>query len=322
MNLSKVSGVGAPDVLEQVKSLGLNQVVATMVIPYMWVTPGGSDPYSPSVIEIVRGAQNGMRRLGIQTRGDGFIDRATANAFTRISGAHWKGKAWVQIYGDIIDTIAGRGSLGPKGNSMTYNTGLSDYHGMGHNYFGRYGSLGATFEPGEGTSFVNRNGICVPLKGPADDVTVNLRAHQELQRQVNRNLKSWNGKLIAEDGDIGPITVAGVEAAIGLNADCSHIATMISGIVIDLKRRADQLGISAKVAGAPKGRPRVIDPITGEDEYVSGTGPMGAPPTWLLALMGIGVVVLYKKWYPAKKRKPAKKRRRRLPRSRTTVTRY
>jgi hypothetical protein len=329
MDLSRVSGAGMPDVLEQLKKLGLNQVTASMAIPYMWFTPATSDPYSPVVILIVRGAQNGLRRLGIQTRGDGFIDRATSNAFTRIAGAHWKGKAWVQVYSDIIDTIEGRAPLAPKGNSMTYSTGLGnhDYHGMGHNYHGRYGSLGATFEPGEGTSFVNRNGICVPLKGPADDITINLRAHKELQRQVNRNMSKLGGKLIAEDGDIGPLTVSAVHtvfAAKGrsISGGCSHIATMIGGLTNDLRGYADSLGAKDKPLGVPSGGPsRVVDPVTGQDQHVSATGPMGETSMWIGVALVVAALVAWKKGKPKKKRKKPR-RRRRLPKSRTTVTRY
>ncbi len=330
MNLSRVSGAGMPDVLEQLKKLGLSEVTAGMAIPYMWFSPGSSEPYSPVVIMIVRGVQNGLRTLGVQTRGDGFIDSATSRALTRISGAHWKAKAWVQIYGDIIDTIAGRAPLGPEEQDMTYSTSLQnyDYYGAGH-YEGQYGSLGATFSPGEGSSFVTRKGICVPLKGPPDDVTINLRAHKALQRQTNRVLSKVGGALIAEDGDIGPLTVAAVQAAFIASgksappASCQQIATLIAGITPDLQSIADSAGAVAKPSGIPRGgRERMIDPVTGEETHVSAFGPAGAPPMWLLAIMGIGAAIFWKKTQK-KKRKPAKRRRgRRLPRSRTTVTRY
>ena len=97
----KVSG-GAPDAVELAMAIGMSRANATLAVPFLWITPGGSDPYSPTIIMMVEALQHSLRKLGVKTRGDGFVDKGMSSALERISGPHWKSKAWIQVFGDVI----------------------------------------------------------------------------------------------------------------------------------------------------------------------------------------------------------------------------
>lgn len=260
----------APDVVEALCDLGVERQTATMVVPYVWFTPGTSDPYSPIIIMLIRGVQNGLTRIGYRgLRRDGFVGKKTSAALTQVAGHNWKGKAWIQIYGDILNTI--KSGVGPRRNAMSYHSGMGAYEELG-------------LLPGETLvgrdRFVVRGGVCLPVKGPPGNLKANLNLAKDFQRQLNRLLSITGKRLIGVDGEIGPGTLNGWNTggapAMGFRtfSSCAALtAEIIRPLVNNMSALATSKGVPAKVsAPRPKPRSRVVDPVTGGIDTVSTAG--------------------------------------------------
>ena len=335
---TKVNG-GTYDVVEAAMKMGMERVNATMATPYMWFTPGGSDPYSPVVIMIVEALQQRLRHMGFENRADGFVDRATSAALREISGPTWKQKAWVQVYGDILHTAA----TGHR--PRTTEEDIMSYRHMGAingrvRYLReapagtRWGSLGDV-EKTDWCSTSNPQGDCKPYKGICKPMnTRTLAFAKDLQRQLNRLLKARKKSLLYVDGSIGPKTVAAVNKEIPYPApNCDAVAQIVDELAATASAVADQVG--AGVVPDPKGsvaRSPVIDPSTGVPKYPPRQAGFGAIVDFVQSPLGLAVVgggVLFflmtredkKKKKPRKK--PARKRKtRRKARRRFTYTYY
>lgn len=304
------------DVPQQLRLLGLNQIESSMAVPYMWFTPGASDPDSPVVLAIVKGLQNGLAKLGIPTRRDGYVDRRTRLGLERISGPTWKAKAWTQIYSEMIDALrAGRCPPPRKGRKNMYLP-MGDLPRSAYNFT----SAGTAYGVGDETHAL----------------------FKDLQRQLNR-LASLPGSgfgKVGEDGKIGGNTVAAVQGAenfIAVNIVPTYtqagVAKAADRARDEFRYQANQRGASAKVS-APTSKKRsgggagavTIDPSTGGltttkagliDELMTPTG---------LAIVGGSLLAF---WYISQadkkpKKKPKKKARRkparRKARRRVTYT--
>lgn len=281
------------DVVELLLASGINRVEATMAIPYMWFTPGTSDPYSPVVLVIVQGVQNNLAKLGISTRHDGFVDRATSEAITSVVGDRWKAQPWVTIYEKLLAAK----KAGWKGKKT-----MGSYLGVGD---------------------IPSSSFTLTAKGSAVGTTPSTKAlFKDLQKQLNRlaSLPGAGFGKIGVDGYLGNNTVAAVTAAenfIGMSVVPSYTATGVATAADrardEFRAQADSRGAAAKVrapvgskyAGGGGGAVK-IDPITGGlttakagfvDELMT---PMG------LALAAGMVGAL---WYVSKEMKPKKRRR-------------
>ena len=299
------------DVVQQLLKLGAGRVTATMAVPFMWHTPGTSDPYSPVVIMIVQGVQRALRHLGIPTRGDGYVDRQTSAGLRRVIGPHWKAKAWTQIYSELIDALRVGRCRPTKGNRMSYRMGM-----------GAVAASNFTF-----TSRGSAKAVDHGQRGPI------RQTFEELQRQINR-IAQASGQFgkIGVDGIIGKNTVAAATAAenaCGASFIRGFPTHSVANVAEDADTAAegfascaDQMGAPARVSApmAKKasggGEELVIrDPITGGlstakagfvDDLMS---PMG------LALAGGTVLAL---WYIGQQTKPAKKPAKKKPTRRPT----
>jgi len=297
---------------DQLRRLGLNQIESQMAVPYMWIAPGTSDPYSPVVISIVSGLQAGLAKLGVTTRGDGYIDPPTSAGLVSVSGPRWKTKAWTRLYGEMIEAVGAGRRPHQKGRCQMYEHAMGEIPRSGFNF------------TKAGTAY----GI-----GPAND-----SLFKELQRQINRLASTGTFGKIGVDGKIGKNTVAAVTAAEGVARMSVVRAHTPEGIARDadtaaaaFAQAADQLGIPARVsapsspkhAGGGSGAV-LVDKTTGKltvaksgfvDEMMS---PMGLG---ISAAVVLGLWLLDKQSKPAKKKKKTK-RRRRAPRRRITQTFY
>ncbi len=293
------------DVVQIAMDIGLGRECATMVVPFMWLTPGGTDSMSPPIIVLVRGIQGCMRDMGIPTRGDGLFDSATAIGLRQISGPQWKFKAWVQICGDVL-TASSTGVRGRK--NMSYS--MSRQSAMG--------------ELTAGTDWSVVGGICRPTNSTA------LREIKGLQSNANRILKAKGKALIDVDGRVGPKTLAAVNylvpmmgASFGHFSNCSEVT-----------KWADDLNLTFEGYANTNRYPAVGAPPTSRPSTVTSTGKIYNPPQQAgfvqflttpvgLALVGGGVFLFLMS--KDKKKKPAKRkpvRRRRRPRQRITRTYY
>ena len=306
------------DVVDTLLKLGMNRVMATMAIPFVWFRVATTDPYSPVIIGIVHAIQAKLAEMGIKTRGDGFVDGYTRAALDRISGPSWKQSHWINVVDDV--NFAGAHGLPAKEQAMD----LGDY---ASNYM--------TMEGLPATSWCsdrNPQGDCKALKNickPMDSST--LGTFKNLQRQVNT---SFGKGVIDVDGRIGPKTISATTKALnkfphtfGTFGHCDSLAAV-----------ADEVG--AFLAIGNKGKRPVKDPTGGSPPSVAVASPGGGttifhPPEqagfvqFVTSPIGMasvaGAVVLFlvmrdKKKQPKKKTKS--RRRRRLPKKRITTAFY
>jgi hypothetical protein len=237
-------------------SLKMPSFLIDMAIPFMWFTPGAVDPDSPSVIEIIKGLQRGLLKLGSRVRVSGVLDNATAKGLDEIAGTEgeWMQKTWVQIYGDVLEAMDNPGRKAHKMRAA----GLGSYFeydgpapgplpgwrvGLPPGPLGMYQDLGATaidggveLEFGRGTKDTN---VIVPIpksSGPT------LTAFKNLQRQINR-LLSLKGKRINEDGLIGAGTFKAfqtVQDAIGVSVPGDETTGTMAAHAITIANTLDQ----------------------------------------------------------------------------------
>jgi hypothetical protein len=81
-----------------VMSLGIGDVQATMVIPYMFMTPATTDPDMPPVHMLVRGVQRGLKDIGVPLEIDGVMGVETATYLRKLTGPNWPGMTWYELY--------------------------------------------------------------------------------------------------------------------------------------------------------------------------------------------------------------------------------
>lgn len=255
---------------EMLLDLRVPSYLTTMAIPYMLFMPGTTDPDSQPVIEIVRGLQRGLRKLGYKNIIEsGVLDPQTAAALDSLllqpKGA-WMQTTWAQLYGEVIDAIKhpDRRAMNLKGGWRWGQTGL---HGLGQymTVHGQYGPL-----PGEmvglppgplglgdsasdgGVSLTFGFGVrdksnVVPIPKTSG---ATYQAFKNLQRQINRVIVGVT--RIGEDGVIGKGTLSGYQKAenvLGLSLPHSEstaaLATHAVTVAALLKDHADSMGISS-----------------------------------------------------------------------------
>jgi hypothetical protein len=290
--------VNAPyrDVRQELLELGMDDVTATMAVPYIWFLPGTSDPYSPVVIMVVEAIQHKLQTLGVATRADGFVDGATNAALASIAGPDWKAKPWITVIGDVL-------AASRKASPMSLGS-LGDYDVVGY-----YGSLGVV-DTDKWTHA--RDGSCMGLS----PVVVGL--FKEVQAQANRVLKQRGQKLLAVDGFLGARTVAVVADVIGGPSaafnTCDELARQADVIAAQIKDIANKAGAPAQVS-APLSKRRTTfrtDPATGQPRAVEQPTAAGMLPFELtpmtLGIVAIGGVLLFG---ATRKRRAARRARRR-----------
>jgi hypothetical protein len=88
-------------------ALGMGDFQATMVIPYMHMTPATTDPDMPAIHLIVNGLQRGLQTLGATTvKADGVMGVETATELRRLTGPNWPGMTWSLLYSTIVRAIS------------------------------------------------------------------------------------------------------------------------------------------------------------------------------------------------------------------------
>jgi hypothetical protein len=136
-------------------------------------------------------------------------------------------------------------------------------------------------------------GICKPSN------PTTLQAVYDMQNQINRIAKMKGGKIIAQDGDIGPGTLAAARFAAGYlgpvavasaPSSCSALGAAIIEFTSAVRAKADDLGAPAKVsAPVPARAPTLVMP-TGLE--VKGGPPIGASALDSLKNLGMPMMLL------------------------------
>lgn len=316
------------NVREMLLDLGVPSFLADMAIPFMFFMPGTTDPDSPSIIEIIRGLQRGVRKLGYKdVRVTGVLDRQTALALDQISPPRgsWMRKTWVQLYGDVL-----RAKKDPErtAHKMLFDAGVLgsyfEYEGppvgplpgvMVGTPPGPLG-LGATAtDSGIALSFglgITNKKNCVPIPRRSG---ATFSAFKNLQRQINRVLTTIpGGGRIGEDGVIGGGTVSGFNKAVGsipllgsvLKVDnCSALAKRAASLGSTLKTFADRAGIStaankgsSRTTGSAETTPRAMTPEEAATAAAGGGAMAALKKFGPFLLLAAGVA-----WWASKKKK-------------------
>lgn len=297
--------------------MGMNRGVATLAVPFMWVTPGGSDPFSPTVIMIVNAAQARMRELGYKVTGHGFAGKTTQAAFAAVSGPDWKNKSWIQIYGDLLTASkAGRRNSVPMGDFM-YTQGLGNYSQA----LGAIGVTGWCSDKNPQPPCKPRGGSCIPKNAAT------LASFKAAQNAINRILKAKSkGGYISVDGRPGPGTLraldkarvaAGLPAgqALGPFSHCDQFAAVADVIAITLGSLADQLGapksvkpaVSFSAPSTPRPDGSVYNP-----PMTAGIGELVSTPLGMgLVAAGVFGLLYFRGGKKKPKKNPGRKRTRR-----------
>lgn len=264
------------DVREMLLSLGVPPFIATMTIPFMWMTPATTDPDSPSVIEIIRGIQRGVRSLGYKKVSvNGVLDAQTGAALDELS-PHWMSKTWAQISGDVL---GGMRNPERKAHQMAYTSTGSYFEYDGYPP-GPLPSIVVGTPPGPlglGASIVDSGveltwGLGTRDKSnmvPLDSITRTV--FKGVQRQINRL-----GGGIGEDGIIGLGTSAGLKRVVKPLPSGDPLKSRAAGAVTPmgiaanaatlvylLTREADKRGISKNANQGPTSTVASTETTTG-----------------------------------------------------------
>jgi hypothetical protein len=141
---------------------------------------------------------------------------------------------------------------------------------------------------------------------PTDSATYELFSN--IQRQANRFLSRANKPLLAIDGILGSKSVAAINEAMGDQYTCKTIADRGEQVLFLLRKGADALGllmvadpddIITKVTN-----PKPVIQKDGAVVYPEGgllQAGLGGVPYWVLALVGGGAYVLWRKKAKRKK---------------------
>jgi hypothetical protein len=218
---------------EQLAMFGLNRSEQLLAVPYMWFTPGGSDPDSAGAQAVVLGAKNALRALGLPIKPTGYVDRATVDGLCQVAGRNWKSQPWTHIYRSLRGAIISGVKLTPGPGPQAGNV-----YALGD---------------------VPMSSIKISPRGTASGGNAaTTELFRELQRQINRlaHVTKGFGKLKV-DGLIGKNTVAAAvaaENAAGQSVFQTHTVEAVArraDVATDAFRQAaNQIGAPAKVAGS------------------------------------------------------------------------
>lgn len=77
------------------KDIGVSDMNATMIIPYMMIAPATTDPKSGQIIVLVSRLQQLLYALGAtDVRISGYLDEPTAAALEQVAGPDWERMTW------------------------------------------------------------------------------------------------------------------------------------------------------------------------------------------------------------------------------------
>jgi len=98
----------ARDLLE---GIGIGHVNATMIIPYLPISPATTDPKSGQIIAMVRQLQKELFNMGAtDVANTGYLDEATGRALEQLSGPDWMRMSW----GDNLTAIVNAKVVGTR----------------------------------------------------------------------------------------------------------------------------------------------------------------------------------------------------------------
>jgi hypothetical protein len=205
------------DVTNVLLDMGMDRANAEMAVPFMFMMPATTDPYSPTIIMIVATIQKRLAAKGYANKGRGFVDKATANALNQLAGRKWRNKTWLQLCGDVLNRI---GSTPDRSKAM---------------------GMGADDGVLIWCSKEYPQGGCTPLSGVVKPMTVyTAEVFKDMQNQANRCASKLSLSPTAVDGRIGTGTLSLANKIVAkLKRDGS------SSVYRTMAKQVTQHGISA-----------------------------------------------------------------------------
>lgn len=310
---------------------GIPSVLADIAIPFMWFIPGAVDPDSPSIIEINRGMQRSLKKLGYRdVQVNGVLDRATAQALDQISppAGSWMQKSFVQIYGDIERAKKDPEQAARRTLALAGFGEFFEYRGPppGPIPSWRAGTppgpldLGSIMDAGVELSFgpgIRDKSAMVPIPRRSG---ITYTTFVRLQRVINR-LLSANGEFgpapggrIGEDGVIGSgthkafrkVQDAHFQQSFPGDQNSAGMAAHASTLAAILEAKANELGVAAQANKGSTVTQASLDQASTQlsQDQALALAAQGPPAgesmsKYLLFLAAAGGVA----WYAASKRK-------------------
>lgn len=101
-------------------AIGIGGFNATLMPPFMPLSPATTDPKSPTVILIVRHLQKVLFELGAtDVQNTGYIDTATYYALEQLLGPSWMRMSWAENIGAVVDAMRTGTQLSPAEHPVT-----------------------------------------------------------------------------------------------------------------------------------------------------------------------------------------------------------
>ena len=102
------------DIRTLLRSLGIDEYHATLMIAHMFIAPATTDMDMTPVRLFVKALQTELKKLGAPVEASGEIDLPTAGAFEVICGHDWPSIPWFQIGQYVIHAGDRHLSFAPK----------------------------------------------------------------------------------------------------------------------------------------------------------------------------------------------------------------
>lgn len=78
-------------------SMGMGNYDATMVIPYLFLSPAGTDPDMPQIRLLVGYVQRNLRMLGANVAVTEVMGEQDGVELSKLTGPNWPGMMWMDI---------------------------------------------------------------------------------------------------------------------------------------------------------------------------------------------------------------------------------
>jgi hypothetical protein len=127
--------------------LGIGDVNANMIIPYMFMAPAQTDPQMAQIIILTKHLQRMMQSMGAQAVVTGTIDKAWAPYFQAIGGDSWSEVVWFDVARTLIDAQR-------SGMKLSTPTDGREVALSGHGSFGIWTPFGLPEVPGGVITYV------------------------------------------------------------------------------------------------------------------------------------------------------------------------
>lgn len=98
---------------ELLLDVGVKNFNATMVIPFVLISPATTDPKSPPVMIMVEAIQKRLVELGAPIMVSKYLDHPTAAVLTKLMGPGWMNQSWADVIKAVMFAYHTGQSLAP-----------------------------------------------------------------------------------------------------------------------------------------------------------------------------------------------------------------